>query len=56
MDVEKDRARWRADRDKDLRLSRTEGIDAALKDYRLDALFIPSWRSENILIRRAIRL
>ena len=49
MDVEKDRARWRADRDKDLRLSRTEGIDAALKDYRLDALFIPSWRSENIL-------
>ena len=31
MDVEKDRPRWRADRDKDLRLSRTEGIDAALE-------------------------
>ena len=49
MDVEKDRPRWRADRDKDLRLSRTEGIDAALEAHRLDALVVPSWRSENIL-------
>ena len=49
MDAEKDKARWRADRDKDIRLSRTEGIDAALTAHELDALFIPSWRSENIL-------
>ena len=49
MDVEADRARWRSDRDKDIRLSRTEGIDAALEAHDLDALFMPSWKSENIL-------
>jgi amidase len=49
MDVEGDRARWRKDRDKDIRLSRDEGIDAALKRHRLDALLMPSWRGENIL-------
>lgn len=49
MDVKADRARWRADRDKDIRLSRTEGIDAALEKYRLDALLMPSWKGENIL-------
>jgi amidase len=49
MDAEADKARWRADRDKDIRLSRTEGIDAALEANDLDALFVPSWFSENIL-------
>lgn len=49
MDVEADRARWRADRDKDLRLSRAGGIDAALETHELDALLMPSWKSENIL-------
>ena len=49
MDVEQDRDRWRADRDKDIRLSRAEGIDAALEAHRLDALLIPSWHAENIL-------
>ena len=49
MDVEADRARWRADRDKDLRLSRNGGIDAALETHDLDALLMPSWKSENIL-------
>jgi len=49
MDVEADRDRWRADRDKDIRLSRTEGIDAALETHQLDALLMPSWKSENIL-------
>ncbi len=49
MDVEADFARWRADRDKDIRLTRTEGIDAALAAYDLDALFFPAWRSENLL-------
>jgi amidase len=49
MDVEADRARWRADRDKDIRLSRTEGIDAVLEQHDLDALLLPSWKGENIL-------
>ena len=49
MDVDADRDRWRADRDKDIRLSRTEGVDAALETYRLDALLMPSWKGENIL-------
>ena len=49
MRVEGDEARWRRDRDKDIRLSRSEGIDAALKQHDLDALLFPSWRSENIL-------
>lgn len=49
MDVEADRARYRADRDKDIRLARTEGIDAALEEHNLDALLMPSWKGENIL-------
>lgn len=49
MEVEADAARYRADRDKDLRLARAEGIDAALETHDLDALFFPSWRSENVL-------
>jgi amidase len=49
MDVDADRDRWRADRDKDIRLSRTEGIDAALEAHDLDALFLPSWTGENIV-------
>ncbi len=38
MDLDKDRARYEADRAKDLKLSATEGIDAALKEHNLDAL------------------
>lgn len=38
MDLELDRARYEADRAKDLRLSAMEGIDAALKEHHLDAL------------------
>ena len=41
MDVEVDRARYRADREKDLRLSGANGIDAAMKKYQLDALLFP---------------
>jgi len=41
MDVEADRARYRADREKDLRLSATNGIDAVMKKYQLDALLFP---------------
>jgi amidase len=41
MDLQADRARYEADRSKDLRLAGAEGIDAALKKYNLDALVFP---------------
>jgi amidase len=41
MDLEADRARFEADRKKDLALSREEGIDAVLKANNLDALVFP---------------
>jgi amidase len=41
MDVEADRARYEADRAKDLKLAGQQGIDAALKEHKLDALLFP---------------
>jgi amidase len=41
MDLEVDRARYEADHRKDLLLSRTKGIDGALKANRLDAILTP---------------
>jgi amidase len=41
MDLERDRARWEADRRKDIELAATRGIDAAMKEHRLDALLFP---------------
>jgi amidase len=41
MDLDADRARYQSDRAKDLALSRGEGIDAAMKAHRLDALVFP---------------
>jgi amidase len=41
MDLDADRARFEADRGKDLALSRGEGIDAALQSNSLDALIFP---------------
>ncbi|MGE0361737.1 MAG: amidase family protein [Vicinamibacterales bacterium] len=41
MDVAKDRARWEADRAKDLRLGAATGIDAVMKAHRLDAIVFP---------------
>ena len=41
MDVETDGARYRADRAKDLLLSAANGIDAVMKEHRLDALLFP---------------
>ena len=48
MDVELDRARYDADRRKDIQLSATNGLDAALKANRLDALLFPGVSSANI--------
>jgi len=41
MDVERDKARYEADRAKDIRLGGTNGIDAAMKTNTLDALLFP---------------
>lgn len=41
MDITLDRARYEADRAKDLRLSAAQGIDAALRAHNLDALLFP---------------
>jgi amidase len=41
MDLAADRARYEADRAKDIRLAGAEGIDAALRKYNLDALLFP---------------
>jgi amidase len=48
MDVELDRGRYEADRRKDIQLSATNGLDAALKANRLDALLFPGVGSANI--------
>jgi amidase len=48
MDVQADRARYEADRRKDILLSATNGLDAALKANRLDALLFPGVSSANI--------
>jgi amidase len=41
MDVERDRARYEADRARDLALTATHGIDEAMKAHKLDALLFP---------------
>ncbi|MEO8503277.1 MAG: amidase family protein [Acidobacteriota bacterium] len=41
MDVKADAVRYRSDREKDLRLSAEQGIDAALSAQKLDALIFP---------------
>lgn len=42
MDVDADRARYEADRAKDIALGRTHGIDEAMKTHQLDALLFPA--------------
>jgi amidase len=41
IDLVEDRARYEADRAKDIALAGTNGIDAAMKTHRLDALLFP---------------
>ena len=48
MNLQADRVRYEADRRKDILLSATNGIDAALKAHRLDALLFPGVGSANI--------
>jgi amidase len=51
MDVQADRTRYESDRRKDILLSATNGIDAALKANRLDALLFPGVSSAGIAAR-----
>jgi amidase len=51
MDVEKDRARWQSDREKDIRLAATHGIDEAMKAQKLDALLFPAANGAGIAAR-----
>jgi amidase len=48
MDVTADRARWEADRAKDIFLASTHGIDEAMAVHRLDALLFPGSSSAGI--------
>jgi amidase len=51
MDVAADRARYEADRAKDLLLSTTHGVDAIVRAERLDALLFPAWTGALLLAR-----
>jgi amidase len=48
LDLEKDRAKWEADRKKDIELAATHGIDAVMKQHQLDALLFPGAGSASI--------
>jgi amidase len=51
MDIEADRARYEADRAKDLALAGARGIHAALNENKLDALLFPGFRGAPIAAR-----
>jgi amidase len=51
MDLEADRARNDADVRKDNRLSRTNGIDAVLKEHQLDAILTPGGNGADLAAR-----
>ena len=51
MDPEQDRARYEADRAKDLELAGSRGIDAAVAEHDLDALLFPMTRGANVAAR-----
>ena len=51
MDLAADKARYEADRAKDLRLSREQGIDAVLKQHQLDAFITPGGSGAGVAAR-----
>jgi amidase len=51
VDLNRDRARYEADRAKDLALSRTDGFNAVMKANRLDALMFPGSSGSDIADR-----
>jgi len=51
MEVQADRARYESDREKDVRLAGTEGIDAVMKEHGLDAILFPGGSGAGIAAR-----
>jgi amidase len=51
MSITGDRARYEADREKDLRLAAAQGIDAVMKAHNLDALLFPGGSGADIAAR-----
>jgi amidase len=51
MDLDGDRARYQADRIKDLRLAATHGIDEVMKAQKLDALLFPGGSGASLAAR-----
>jgi amidase len=51
VDLEKDRARYEEDKARDLLVSATNGIDAAVKEHSLDALLFPGSSGAGIAAR-----
>jgi amidase len=51
IDLERDRARYEADRAKDIKLGGTQGIDAIMKAERLDAILFPAASGAGIAAR-----
>jgi amidase len=51
VDLEKDRARYEADKARDLLVSTTNGIDAVLQEHRLDAILFPGSSGAGISAR-----
>ena len=51
MDVVADKARYEADRARDLRLAGDRGFKAAIEDNKLDALLFPGWNISNLASR-----
>jgi len=51
MDLEADRARYEADRAKDLALAGTRGIEAVMRAHQLDAVLFPGASGANIAAR-----
>lgn len=47
IDLERDKARYQRDRQADLRLTRDEGLDAALTTHHLDAILFPGSSGAN---------
>jgi len=51
MDVAEDRARYEADRARDIRLAGDRGFKAAIDTNKLDALMFPGWNVSNLASR-----
>ncbi len=51
MDVAQDKARYEADRARDVTLAGDRGLKAAIDDHKLDALLFPGWAISNLASR-----